>query len=137
MTVAFLHHISPPPLQTPTGVIVIGATNKRDNLDKALIRPGRFDVEVTVYPPDLKSRKELFDLYVSRVLCDQGIVGQNSHKSGGEYWVTRSSVRSFTLTVRSFAGSTLLASLARSTVLIRLLGPELEGKCMIQCLKTT
>lgn len=55
------------------GVIVIGATNKRDNLDKALIRPGRFDVEVTVYPPDVKARKELFDLYVTKVFCDDEV----------------------------------------------------------------
>jgi len=55
------------------GVIIIGATNKRDNLDKALIRPGRFDVEVTVYAPDLKARKELFDLYVAKILCDDEV----------------------------------------------------------------
>jgi len=55
------------------GVIVIGATNKRDNLDKALIRPGRFDVEVTVYPPDMKARKELFDLYVAKIVCDDAV----------------------------------------------------------------
>jgi len=52
------------------GVIVIGATNKRDNLDKALIRPGRFDVEVKVYPPDVKARKELLDFYCGRIVCD-------------------------------------------------------------------
>jgi len=55
------------------GVIVIGATNKRDNLDKALIRPGRFDVEVHVYPPDVKARKELFDLYATKICCDDEV----------------------------------------------------------------
>lgn len=50
------------------GVIVLGATNRRDDLDKALMRPGRFDVEVVVDIPDYMSRKEIFDLYLSRVL---------------------------------------------------------------------
>ncbi|XP_034192241.2 ATP-dependent zinc metalloprotease YME1L isoform X1 [Osmia lignaria lignaria] len=50
------------------GVIVLGATNRRDDLDKALMRPGRFDVEVVVDVPDYMSRKEIFDLYLSRIL---------------------------------------------------------------------
>lgn len=50
------------------GVIVLGATNRRDDLDKALMRPGRFDVEVVVDVPDYISRKEIFDLYLSRIL---------------------------------------------------------------------
>ncbi|KOC65850.1 ATP-dependent zinc metalloprotease YME1 like protein, partial [Habropoda laboriosa] len=50
------------------GVIVLGATNRRDDLDKALMRPGRFDIEVVVDVPDYLSRKEIFDLYLSRIL---------------------------------------------------------------------
>ncbi|CAL7948450.1 unnamed protein product [Xylocopa violacea] len=50
------------------GVIVLGATNRRDDLDKALMRPGRFDVEVIIDIPDYLSRKEIFDLYLSRIL---------------------------------------------------------------------
>ncbi|XP_028042980.1 ATP-dependent zinc metalloprotease YME1 homolog isoform X1 [Bombyx mandarina] len=49
------------------GVIVLGATNRRDDLDQALLRPGRFDVEVTVPLPDYVGRVELARLYVSRV----------------------------------------------------------------------
>ncbi|KAK3591379.1 hypothetical protein CHS0354_005294 [Potamilus streckersoni] len=49
------------------GIIVIGATNKKGNLDKALLRPGRFDVEVQVYMPDLKGRKETLTYYLSKV----------------------------------------------------------------------
>lgn len=52
------------------GVVVLGATNKRENLDPALLRPGRFDVEVQVWPPDLKGRTELFDHYLSKVTAD-------------------------------------------------------------------
>lgn len=49
------------------GIIVLGATNRRDNLDKALLRPGRFDVEVQVFTPDLKGRKEIIDHYLNKV----------------------------------------------------------------------
>jgi ATP-dependent metalloprotease len=49
------------------GVIVLGATNRRDDLDKALLRPGRFDVEVQVPVPDLNGRKEIFELYLSKI----------------------------------------------------------------------
>ena len=53
--------------QQNEGVIVLGATNRRDNLDKAILRPGRFDVEVRVFPPDLKGRRDIIDLYLKRV----------------------------------------------------------------------
>ncbi|KAG8182651.1 hypothetical protein JTE90_022474 [Oedothorax gibbosus] len=49
------------------GVIVLGATNRRDDLDKALLRPGRFDVEITVSIPDLDGRKEILGLYLGKV----------------------------------------------------------------------
>lgn len=49
------------------GVIVLGATNRRDDLDKALLRPGRFDVEVQVPVPDYSGRKEILDHYLSKV----------------------------------------------------------------------
>lgn len=49
------------------GVIVMGATNRANDLDKALLRPGRFDVQVTVAIPDYKGRKELFDHYLGKV----------------------------------------------------------------------
>lgn len=49
------------------GVIVLGATNRRDDLDKALLRPGRFDVEVQVPVPDFNGRKEILELYLSKV----------------------------------------------------------------------
>ncbi|GFW65015.1 ATP-dependent zinc metalloprotease YME1 homolog [Trichonephila clavipes] len=49
------------------GVIVLGATNRRDDLDKALLRPGRFDVEINVSVPDLNGRKEILELYLGKV----------------------------------------------------------------------
>ncbi|KAI4490342.1 hypothetical protein M0802_010719 [Mischocyttarus mexicanus] len=50
------------------GVIVLGATNRRDDLDKALLRPGRFDVEVIVQVPNYKGRKEILELYLAKVM---------------------------------------------------------------------
>lgn len=53
------------------GVIVLGATNRRDDLDQALLRPGRFDVEVVVSTPDFSGRKEILSLYLSKILHDE------------------------------------------------------------------
>ena len=55
------------------GVIVLGATNRRDNLDKALLRPGRFDLEVRVFPPDYKGRRDILHLYLDRIKSDPDI----------------------------------------------------------------
>jgi len=49
------------------GIIVIGATNFAEVLDNALTRPGRFDRHVTVPLPDIAGRKEILDLYTSKV----------------------------------------------------------------------
>jgi len=49
------------------GVIVLGATNRSEDLDKALLRPGRFDTQVVVPKPDIKGRKDILDLYVGHI----------------------------------------------------------------------
>ena len=45
------------------GVVVIGATNRPDILDPALLRPGRFDRHVTVEKPDVEGRFDILRLY--------------------------------------------------------------------------
>jgi cell division protease FtsH len=49
-----------------TGVVVVGATNRPDILDPALLRPGRFDRQITVEPPDFDGRIEILKLYAER-----------------------------------------------------------------------
>ena len=49
------------------GVVVIAATNRPDILDPALLRPGRFDRQVTVGSPDLKGRIEILRVHTRRV----------------------------------------------------------------------
>ncbi|MGG6297619.1 ATP-dependent zinc metalloprotease FtsH2 [Leptolyngbya sp. AN02str] len=46
-----------------TGIIIIAATNRADVLDSALLRPGRFDRQVMVDPPDLKGRLEVLQVH--------------------------------------------------------------------------
>ncbi len=50
-----------------TGIIVIGATNRPDMLDAALLRPGRFDRQVHIDLPDMSGRNEILNLYAKRV----------------------------------------------------------------------
>ena len=49
------------------GIIVIAATNRPDVLDKALLRPGRFDRQITVDLPDYKGRKEILEVHAKKV----------------------------------------------------------------------
>ncbi|KAG7455214.1 hypothetical protein MATL_G00254220 [Megalops atlanticus] len=55
------------------GVIVIGATNFPEALDNALIRPGRFDMQVTVPRPDVKGRTEILKWYLKKIKVDSAI----------------------------------------------------------------
>uniref|UniRef100_A0A665X8F6 ATP-dependent zinc metalloprotease YME1L1 n=1 Tax=Echeneis naucrates TaxID=173247 RepID=A0A665X8F6_ECHNA len=55
------------------GVIVIGATNFAEALDNALVRPGRFDMQVTVPRPDVKGRTEILDWYLSKIKVDPAV----------------------------------------------------------------
>jgi cell division protease FtsH len=49
------------------GVIVLGATNRPEILDSALLRPGRFDRRLVISPPDQAGRREILDVHVREV----------------------------------------------------------------------
>uniref|UniRef100_A0A672R7E4 ATP-dependent zinc metalloprotease YME1L1 n=1 Tax=Sinocyclocheilus grahami TaxID=75366 RepID=A0A672R7E4_SINGR len=55
------------------GVIIIGATNFPEALDNALIRPGRFDMQVTVPRPDVKGRTEILKWYLKKIKVDSAV----------------------------------------------------------------
>ena len=54
-------------------VVVIAATNRPDVLDKALLRPGRFDRRVNVPYPDLKSREAILKVHAAKIKIDEAI----------------------------------------------------------------
>jgi cell division protease FtsH len=58
---------------TNSGVIVIGATNRADVLDRALLRAGRFDRQIFVDLPDLRERKEIFQVHVKPLILSKDV----------------------------------------------------------------
>lgn len=55
------------------GVIIIAATNRPDVLDPALLRPGRFDRQVTVGLPDVKGREEILRVHAKKVKLSESV----------------------------------------------------------------
>ena len=58
---------------TSKGILVIGATNRPEILDKALLRPGRFDRRIIVDKPDLKGRVEILKVHAKDVRMDETV----------------------------------------------------------------
>merc|ERR1712127_788454 len=55
-------------------VVVLAGTNRPDILDQALTRPGRFDRQITVDKPDLKGRKQIFEVHLKSLTLSQELV---------------------------------------------------------------
>ncbi|HEY7499015.1 MAG TPA: ATP-dependent zinc metalloprotease FtsH [Vicinamibacterales bacterium] len=55
------------------GVIIMGATNRPEVLDPALMRPGRFDRSVLVDKPDVRGREEILRIHIKNVKCDSNV----------------------------------------------------------------
>jgi AFG3 family protein len=49
---------------------VLAGTNRPDILDKALLRPGRFDRQITIDKPDIKGRNQIFLIYLKKLKLD-------------------------------------------------------------------
>jgi AAA family ATPase len=54
-------------------VVIFGATNRPDILDKALIRPGRFDRLIYIPPPDVEAKQEIFKINLQKMSVDDGV----------------------------------------------------------------
>jgi cell division protease FtsH len=55
------------------GIVVVAATNRPDILDPALLRPGRFDRQVTVGAPDVRGREQILQIHARKVAVDHDV----------------------------------------------------------------
>jgi len=58
---------------TDSGIIILAATNRPDVLDSALLRPGRFDRQVSIDKPDLNGREQIFKVHLKPVKLAPGV----------------------------------------------------------------
>ena len=58
---------------TDSGIIILAATNRPDVLDSALLRPGRFDRQVSIDKPDLNGREQIFKVHLKPVKLAEGV----------------------------------------------------------------
>tara|TARA_B100000886_G_scaffold150149_1_gene102084 strand:- start:959 stop:2977 length:2019 start_codon:yes stop_codon:yes gene_type:complete len=58
---------------TDSGVIILAATNRPDVLDSALLRPGRFDRQISIDKPDLRGREEIFNVHVRKLKLSESV----------------------------------------------------------------
>lgn len=63
------------------GVVILAATNRPEVLDKALLRPGRFDRRVIVDTPDLKGREAILKVHAKEVKMSENVILENIAKS--------------------------------------------------------
>ena len=72
---------------TNTNVIVLAATNRADVLDKALMRAGRFDRQIYVDLPDVRERKEIFEVHLRPLKIDEELdLEFLSKQTPGFFW---------------------------------------------------
>jgi len=58
---------------TDSGIIILAATNRPDVLDSALMRPGRFDRQISIDKPDLIGREQIFKVHLKPIKTDQEV----------------------------------------------------------------
>ena len=58
---------------TTSGVVILAGTNRPDILDKALLRPGRFDRQISLDRPDINGREQIFDVHLAKIKTEKEV----------------------------------------------------------------
>lgn len=95
---------------TNSGVIVMGATNRPETLDPALLRPGRFDRHVLVDRPDVSGREEILEVHMQKIKVDSEV-----------------DVKSLAAITAGFVGADLANMINEAALLAARNGKELVG----------
>ena len=98
-----------------TAVIVMAATNRADTLDKALLRPGRFDRKVVINLPNIEDRIKILEVHAKNKPCDPEIK-----------W------RKLASATVGFSGADLANLLNEAAILAGKLGSKIVTQDMIQ-----
>merc|ERR1739846_243601 len=69
-------------LDSKKGICVLAATNRREVLDPALIRPGRFDRLIRVKLPDIRGREKILRVHAKKLPGFKEGLGVDDHRSG-------------------------------------------------------
>ena len=97
------------------GVIVIAATNRPELLDKALLRPGRFDRHITVNPPDQAGRRRILEVHTRDVPLARGRGPRGHRRRDARAWSAPRSRTSSTRRRSSPPAAIASASRARTS----------------------
>ena len=116
-----------------SGVVVMGATNRPDILDQALLRPGRFDRRVTLEAPDLHGRKAILELHASgKPIAPDVDFGLLARRTPGFTGADLANVinEAALLTLREGEGSQISTTHLNEAVQRIFHGPQRRGKLM-------
>ncbi|GAB4345178.1 MAG: ATP-dependent zinc metalloprotease FtsH [Desulfobulbaceae bacterium] len=67
--------------QSGETVIIVAATNRPDVLDPALLRPGRFDRQINILPPDVNGRAKILEIYARKMPLDRNVIMEEVARS--------------------------------------------------------
>jgi len=119
--------------EVSSGVVIMGATNRPDILDPALMRPGRFDRHITLSPPNIAGRTAILQLHArGRPLGADVDLGSLAHRTAGFSGADLSNVlnEGALLAIRQGPGTPISAAILSEAVLRVVHGTQRRGRIL-------